>query len=159
MMMIFLATICKKQSIFRKCSPRLNAFKESFDAGNVELTGECDVDRDIAVLVDALETALMGRFDDMSKDVLAVTKIPSFSFWPSQLDDDFGDEDVKTLCKHFTKTLEKADVDVNSIGVEWDMLKVKKYKPVGLPRECCQHSSIKIRKLCKSDQKDIRPSQ
>ncbi|XP_074876000.1 zinc finger protein 862-like [Buteo buteo] len=70
---------------------------------------------------------LRDCFCDASQDVLRATTIGSFKLWPHKMKQEFGEEEVSVLTKHYEVILEAASVKIGEIETEWSMLKLELY--------------------------------
>lgn len=75
-------------------------------------------------LLTNLEDNLKKRFSDSGTGVIRATSIVDLDLWPSKEKMDlFGNEEVATVVKHYEEALERAGIDVESVQLEWTMLK------------------------------------
>ncbi|XP_029860545.1 sperm flagellar protein 2 isoform X2 [Aquila chrysaetos chrysaetos] len=70
---------------------------------------------------------LRDCFCDASQDVLRATTIGSFKLWPHKMKQEFGEEEVSVLTKHYEVILEAASVKIGEVETEWSMLKLELY--------------------------------
>lgn len=75
-------------------------------------------------LLRSLEDNLKKRFSDSDTGVIKATSIVDLALWPAKEKMDvFGDEEVATVVKHYEETLLRVGVDVESVELEWTLLK------------------------------------
>ena len=75
-------------------------------------------------LLTSLEGNLKKRFSDTDTGVIKATSIVDLASWPSKEKRDvFGDEEVAYVVKHYEESLLRAGVAVESVELEWTLLK------------------------------------
>ena len=94
----------------------------------VDLKGNLDqYNKEHTEVVTAVIMCLEQRFSDISDGLLASTKIANLKTWPSDFHEDFGDENIKILCKHFGERLDKV-CSLPDIQPEWTLLQKSLYE-------------------------------
>ena len=94
----------------------------------VELKGNLDHYRkEQTELVKNVVTCLEQRFSDISDGLLSSTKIANLKTWPSDFQENFGDDNIKILCKHFGERLDKV-CSLPDIQSEWTLLQKSLYE-------------------------------
>jgi len=72
----------------------------------------------------SLQGNLKKRFSDTDTGVIKATSIVDLASWPSKEKKDvFGDEEVAYVVKHHEESLLRAGVAVESVELEWTLLK------------------------------------
>lgn len=94
----------------------------------VELKGNVDqFKKEQTQLVNGIVSCMEQRFADISDGLLASTRIANIKTWPSDFHEDFGDSNIKVLCKHFGGRLEKV-CSLPDIQSEWTLLQKNLYE-------------------------------
>eukprot|EP00731_Ephydatia_muelleri_P022417 Em0014g1008a len=79
---------------------------------------------DMKCLVDGLTAQLEKRLgENGTDDVTSAMHFLSLHSWPHQANEEFGNQDVALLLRHFEPILEKCGVDVSVVLTEWNLLK------------------------------------
>lgn len=79
-------------------------------------------------LLSCLEDNLKKRFSNTDTGVIKATTIVDHALWPSKdKKDKFGDKEVTYVVKHYEGSLLRAGVAVNSVELEWTLLKNNLY--------------------------------
>ena len=77
-----------------------------------------------ANLLTSLENNLKKRFADSDTGVINATSIVDLVMWPvKEKMKAFGDKEVGLIMKHYEQSLASAGVDVDSVQLEWTLLK------------------------------------
>lgn len=77
--------------------------------------------------IEKLEQALTNRFIDCEKQVVLATSFVAFATWPKNEDDDFGENSIQILTKHYETVLQNSGADTDAIPIEWSFLKSELY--------------------------------
>lgn len=79
-------------------------------------------------LLTSLEDNLKKRFSNTDTGVIKATTIVDHALWPSKdKKDKFGDKEVTYVVKHYEGSLLRVGVAVNSVELEWTLLKNNLY--------------------------------
>ncbi|XP_038063190.1 uncharacterized protein LOC119733898 [Patiria miniata] len=118
-----IATLSKYQD--KKTTPKLKDLGEANTFKGETLTGSGNIENTIMNVTQGLLSSLHGRFSDMTSGLLHALRISSFKFWPASKDEmqNFGNEELRVLVQHFKPTLQTANVILDEVEMEWDMLK------------------------------------
>ena len=83
-------------------------------------------------LLTSLEDNLKKRFSNTDTGVIKATTIVDLASWPSKdKKDDLGDKEVAYVVKQYVESLLRAGVAVDSVELEWTLLKndLYNYRP------------------------------
>nr|XP_008114323.1 PREDICTED: E3 SUMO-protein ligase KIAA1586 [Anolis carolinensis] len=92
-----------------------------------QLIGDGNISAVRIELLSSLLNQLLDCFCDASEAVLRASTIGSFKLWPDKIKSDFGEVEVSVLLKYYDLILKCANVKMNDIETEWNMLKVELY--------------------------------
>ncbi|KAM6470186.1 zinc finger protein 862-like [Liasis olivaceus] len=92
-----------------------------------QLVGDGSISAIRLELLSSLLDQLRDCFCDASEDVLIASAIGSFKLWPDKIKQEFGEMEIALLIKHYEPVLEWANVKVDEIETEWNMLKAELY--------------------------------
>ena len=75
-----------------------------------------------------MQSALAARSASLKHPSVAATHIVDFKNWPDKANQNqFGEQEIASLCEHFGRFLADKDLDKSQITLEWEMFKLKIY--------------------------------